>query len=124
MPRTREPLPANQSPLVIAHRGASATVAEHTLTAYNSAIELGADGLECDVRLTRDGHLVCVHDRSVDRTSNGRGLVSELDLTGLKTLDFSSWHARSESAPGDTAYLEGVAPDRMNADDSAVLTLE
>ena len=77
---------------MIAHRGASCDVAEHTLPAYLAAIETGADGLECDVRLTRDGHLVCVHDRTVNRTSNGSGIVSELDLSGLQELDFGSWH--------------------------------
>ena len=60
-------------PLVFAHRGSSATLPEHTLEAYLRAIDEGADGLECDVRLTRDGHLVCIHDRRLDRTSDGRG---------------------------------------------------
>ncbi len=94
-------------PLVVAHRGASSLVAEHTLAAYVAAIDSGADALECDVRLTRDGHLVCVHDRTVDRTSDGTGVVSELDLARLQALDFASWH-------GDP-YLNGVAPDRMDA---------
>lgn len=67
-------------------------MAEHTLAAYALAIEEGADGLECDVRLTRDGHLVCVHDRRVDRTSTGRGIVSELSLPELTQLDFAGWH--------------------------------
>jgi glycerophosphoryl diester phosphodiesterase len=58
---------------VVAHRGASAHLAEHTLAAYELAIEQGADGVECDVRLSRDGHLVCVHDRTVNRTSSWRG---------------------------------------------------
>lgn len=57
---------------MIAHRGSSEDVPEHTLAAYRKAIEDGADGVECDVRLTADGVLVCVHDRRVDRTSNGR----------------------------------------------------
>jgi glycerophosphoryl diester phosphodiesterase len=78
------------APLVVAHRGASAHVAEHTLAAYALAIEQGADGVECDVRLSRDGHLVCVHDRRVNRTSSGRGVVSELDLTRLAELDFGA----------------------------------
>jgi glycerophosphoryl diester phosphodiesterase len=65
---------------------------EHTLAAYLRALDDGADGLECDVRLTRDGHLVCVHDRSLDRTSNGRGLVSARTLAELDELDFGSWH--------------------------------
>ncbi len=75
-------------PLVVAHRGASAHLAEHTLAAYALAIEQGADGVECDVRLSRDGHLVCVHDRTVNRTSSGRGVVSELALARLTELDF------------------------------------
>lgn len=126
--RSRPALPANEHPLVIAHRGASFEVAEHTLPAYLAAIDTGADGLECDVRLTRDGHLVCVHDRTVNRTSNGSGIVSELDLTGLRALDFQSWH---DELPGsadelltDSPYLAGVAPDRMGSDSTKVLTLE
>ena len=55
-------------PQVVAHRGASATKAEHTLAAYVAALDDGADALECDVRLTADGHLVCVHDRNLRRT--------------------------------------------------------
>ncbi len=83
--------PPAKQPLVIAHRGASAELPEHTLSSYVRAIELGADGLECDVRLTRDGHLVCIHDRTVDRTSNGSGVVSTMTLAELQRLDFGSW---------------------------------
>ena len=85
-------------PQVIAHRGASADEPEHTLAAYMEAIKVGADGLECDVRLTADGHLVCVHDRTVQRTSNGRGLVSTLELTELQGLDWGSWKAMDRSS--------------------------
>jgi glycerophosphoryl diester phosphodiesterase len=113
---------------VIAHRGASGAVAEHTLPAYLAAIATGADGLECDVRLTRDGHLVCVHDRTVNRTSNGSGIVSELDLSGLQALDFGSWHDELPSSADelltDSPYLDGVAPDREQPGSSTVLTLE
>lgn len=126
--RSRSALEPNPYPLVIAHRGASSAVPEHTLPAYLSAIETGADGLECDVRLTRDGHLVCVHDRTVDRTSNGSGVVSELDLSGLQALDFQSWHddvsPTDPDLPPDFSYLQGVAPDWVDVDGSAVLTLE
>jgi len=111
---------------VIAHRGASYDVAEHTLASYVEAIESGADGLECDVRMTRDGYLVCVHDRTVNRTSDGRGVVSELDLSGLQTLDFASWHPTMPDSADelltDSPYLAGVVPDR--AEDGRVLTLE
>ncbi|WP_368860578.1 glycerophosphodiester phosphodiesterase family protein [Streptomyces sp. RK75] len=84
----------DRPPSVIAHRGASMAAPEHTLAAYRRAIEEGADGLECDVRLTADGHLVCVHDRRVNRTSNGRGAVSALELADLAALDFGSWMDR------------------------------
>ncbi len=79
-------------PLVFAHRGASEALPEHTLAAYLHALGEGSDGLECDVRLTRDGHLVCVHDRRLNRTSNGRGRVSRHTLAELDALDFGSWH--------------------------------
>ena len=113
--------------MVVAHRGASFDVAEHTLGAYVAAIESGADALECDVRMTRDGYLVCVHDRTVNRTSDGRGVVSDLDLERLRELDFASWH---NELPGsadrllhDSPYLAGVEPDRIDSRGS-VLTLE
>jgi glycerophosphoryl diester phosphodiesterase len=86
------PEDATVQPYVVAHRGASAHRAEHTLAAYALALEQGADGLECDVRLTRDGQLVCVHDRTVNRTSTGRGVVSELTLDDLAVLDYGHWH--------------------------------
>jgi glycerophosphoryl diester phosphodiesterase len=94
---------------VVAHRGASEDAPEHTLAAYTRAIEDGADALECDVRLTADGHLVCVHDRRVNRTSNGRGAVSALELADLSALDFGSWKDSEESPdwrdPGLTSVL-------------------
>lgn len=102
---------------MVAHRGASATHPEHTLAAYRRAIELGADALECDVRMTADGHLVCVHDRLVDRTSNGHGLVSTLELTQLEGLDWGSWKRLRQ--PGDAE-----SPDVVERDDRAhLLTL-
>ncbi|MFM9377213.1 glycerophosphodiester phosphodiesterase [Gordonia sp. VNK21] len=79
-------------PAVVAHRGASGDYAEHTLRAYEAALEQGADGLECDVRLTLDHQLVCIHDRTIDRTSDGSGLVSEMTLPQLREHDFGSWH--------------------------------
>ena len=81
-----------QRPLVFAHRGGADARPEHTLSAYLRAIQEGVDGLEADVRLTRDGHLVCVHDPKLHRTSNGRGRVSAKTLDELTELDFGSWH--------------------------------
>lgn len=91
-------------PLVIAHRGASDEEPEHTLAAYRRAFEHGADGVECDVRLTADHHLVCVHDRRVDRTSNGAGVVSALELARLEEFDWASW--KTAHRPGDTELPE------------------
>lgn len=79
------------APRVVAHRGSSVAVAEHTRAAYERALDEGADGLECDVRLTVDGHLVCLHDRSLSRTSDLRGLISETPLAELRTADFGNW---------------------------------
>ncbi len=104
--------------LVVAHRGSSAHHAEHTLTAYEKAVSEGADALECDVRLTRDGVLVCVHDRRVDRTSDGRGSVSALELADLDELDFASWKARDHDP-----LLEASWED-YDRDQGRVLTLE
>ena len=67
-------------PQVVAHRGSSHDTAEHTLKAYVKALDEGADALECDVRLTADGHLVCVHDRNLRRTAAVQGIVSTLNM--------------------------------------------
>jgi glycerophosphoryl diester phosphodiesterase len=78
-------------PLVFAHRGASAAFAEHTRAAYLQAIADGADGVECDIHLTRDQHPVLLHDANLDRTSDGTGPVADRTLAELRLLDFSSW---------------------------------
>lgn len=107
---------------VVAHRGASEAAPEHTLAAYRKAIEDGADALECDVRLTADGHLVCVHDRRVNRTSNGRGAVSALELADLAALDFGSVRARAAWRGRDEEPDWEVRPE--DPEDTSVLTLE
>jgi glycerophosphoryl diester phosphodiesterase len=78
-------------PQVVAHRGNSHDNAEHTLRAYLAALDAGAEALECDVRLTADGHLVCVHDRDLRRITSRRGAVSTMELADLDQLDFASW---------------------------------
>lgn len=107
---------------VVAHRGASEDAPEHTLAAYKKAIEDGADALECDVRLTADGHLVCVHDRRVNRTSNGRGAVSALELADLAALDFGSWKTREDWRGRDEEPDWEHRPE--DPADTSVLTLE
>ena len=78
-------------PLVYAHRGASGAFAEHTRAAYLQALADGADGVECDLHLTRDQHPVLLHDANLDRTSDGTGPVADRNLRELRQLDFSSW---------------------------------
>ena len=107
---------------VVAHRGASEDAPEHTLAAYRKAMEDGADALECDVRLTADGHLVCVHDRRVNRTSNGRGAVSALELADLATLDFGSWKTREAWRGRDEEPDWEHRPE--DREETSVLTLE
>jgi glycerophosphoryl diester phosphodiesterase len=105
-------------PLVFAHRGSSVAEPEHSLTAYRRAIQEGADGLECDVRLTRDGQLVCVHDRTLNRVSNGHGRVSTRTLAELSELEFGVFHP----GPGEEDDAELVY-DRDPAGRYRVLTL-
>jgi glycerophosphoryl diester phosphodiesterase len=102
-------------PQVVAHRGASHENAEHTLGAYLEALEQGAEALECDVRLTADGHLVCVHDRDLRRTASTKAVVSAMELADLNELDFASWK-------NPWADLDDEAPDR-DPERDGVLTL-
>jgi glycerophosphoryl diester phosphodiesterase len=88
--------PASRKPVVIAHRGASATVPEHTVSAYDRAIATGADYLELDVQRTRDGVLVVVHDATLDRTARGSsadctGRVAEKTIAQIESCDMGAW---------------------------------
>jgi len=76
---------------ICAHRGAMDTHPENTLAAFKEAVRLGVHMIEFDVRLTRDGHLVILHDETVDRTSKGQGKIAELSLDEVKQLDAGSW---------------------------------
>jgi glycerophosphoryl diester phosphodiesterase len=91
---------------VLAHRGASAGHREQTLAAYAAAIAAGVDGLECDVRVSLDGHPVCIHDRAVDRTTDGEGLVATLTLDELRALGVPSLRELSALVAGAGRPLE------------------
>ena len=81
----------------IAHRGASGQglAPENTLAALEMAIEIGVDLVEIDIHLTADGHPVVIHDRSVDRTTNGTGFIDTMTLSQVRQLDAGSWFDRS-----------------------------
>lgn len=83
---------------ICAHRGAMNTHPENTIPAFREAIRLGAHMIEFDVRLSKDGHLVIIHDSSIDRTTNGTGKVNSKTLEELQELDCGSW--KSEEYKG------------------------
>jgi glycerophosphoryl diester phosphodiesterase len=84
-------LMSDRKPLIIGHRGAAGLAPENTLPAFEAALNAGADGVEFDVQRTVDGHLIVFHDEDVARTSDGNGLMPQMTLEEMKTLDVGSW---------------------------------
>lgn len=76
---------------IIAHRGASSTFPENTLAAFRKVVQLPVDGVELDVHLTKDRHLVVIHDETINRTSNGKGYIKDMTLAQLRQYDYGSW---------------------------------
>lgn len=99
-------LPVQAQQIAIAHRGASAYAPEHTFHAYDLALKMDADMLECDVFLTRDEVPVCIHDETVDRTTGGSasGAVSGFTLAELRAMDFGSWFNAANPAQAKAEY--------------------
>ncbi|MDD6790250.1 MAG: glycerophosphodiester phosphodiesterase [Lachnospira sp.] len=95
-----------EKPLVWAHRGASGYYPENTILAYKKAAELGADGVELDVQLTKDGKLVVIHDEKVDRTTDGHGWVKDLTFDEIRALDASKTHP--EAGPCQIPLMQEV----------------
>src|SRR5678815_2223735 len=93
------------APLIIGHRGASAVAPENTLAAFRKAIEVGADGIEFDVRLTRDGVPVVIHDDNLKRTGGRPDLIRATSLADLQRADVGSWFTR---APNETYAGERI----------------
>ncbi|NLB20250.1 MAG: glycerophosphodiester phosphodiesterase [Clostridium sp.] len=77
--------------IIYAHRGNSSKYPENTMLAFESAIALGADGIETDVHLTKDGVLVITHDEEISRVSTGKGMIKDLTLEELRQYDFGSF---------------------------------
>jgi len=78
-------------PILLAHRGDLTHAPENTLPAFSQAIQKGADGVELDAKLTADGHVIVIHDETVDRTTNGKGKVASFSLDAIRKLDAGSW---------------------------------
>lgn len=97
-------LPVAGKVLNIAHRGASAYAPEHTLVAYRKALLMGADYLEIDLQMTKDGYLIAMHDDTVNRTTNGTGAVKDLTLQQIKQLDAGSWFNKKHPQFAQDSY--------------------
>lgn len=76
---------------IVAHRGASYYAPEHTAAAFDLAVEMGADFIELDIQMSKDGQLIVIHDSTVDRTTDGQGRIQDMTLAQLKKLDAGSW---------------------------------
>src|SRR5262245_17599925 len=77
--------------MVIAHRGASSYAPENTFAAFDLALQMGAHQIEIDVECTSDDYIVVIHDDTVDRTTDGAGLVTDQTLAALRELDAGAW---------------------------------
>ena len=100
-----------EGPMVYGHRGFSAAAPMNTLAAFELAAEAGADGVELDVQLSRDGHAVVIHDFSVDATTDGSGQVGDFTLAQLRELDAGAWFGpewRDTRIPTLTEVFEAV----------------
>lgn len=102
-------------PTVFAHRGSSGTYAEHTRAAYMHALHEGADGVETDVHLTADGHVICCHNFTVDAASDGTGEIARMTLAQLRALDFHSWKGQEIPAAYGTPGEQFVTLDELLA---------
>ncbi|MFD2214625.1 glycerophosphodiester phosphodiesterase [Metabacillus endolithicus] len=83
--------PPNTNQLIVAHRGASGLAPEHTLASYELGEKVNGTYIEIDLQMTKDGHLVAMHDETVNRTTSGTGFVKDMTLNEIKKLDAGSW---------------------------------
>ena len=98
--------------LLGAHRGDRLHCPENTMAAFRAAVEMGCDAIETDVRMTKDGHLILIHDRDVERTTNGKGFVDEMTLEEIRALDAGGWKDpkfAGEPIPTVEEFLEYVS---------------
>ena len=98
------------------HRGDRKNFPENTMPAFQAIIDMGADAIETDVRMTKDGHLVLIHDRDVVRTTNGQGFVDQMTLEEIKALDAGFWKGdefKGVQIPTVEEFLELIAPTNI-----------
>ena len=96
--------------MIIGHRGASAVAPENTLAAFERAFDDGADGIELDVRLARDGVPVVIHDATLRRTGSTRGIVEEMTSSELREVEVGTWFNRANPKRARAKYAEEQVP--------------
>lgn len=104
------------SPTILAHRGDLAHAPENTLASFTQALKKGADGVELDAKLTSDGHVIVIHDTTVDRTTNGKGRIPSHSLETIRKLDAGAWFDekfRGEKVPLLEEVFELVGKDKL-----------
>lgn len=104
------------SPIILAHRGDLAHAPENTLPSFQQALQKGADGVELDAKLTADGHVIVIHDMTVDRTTNGKGRVASFKLEDIRKLDAGSWFNekfRGAQVPKLEEVFELIGKDKL-----------
>lgn len=92
---------------IIGHRGAAKLAPENTLAGFEKAVEVGADMVELDIHMTKDGEIVVIHDATLDRTTNGNGAIIEHNFSEIRTLDAGGWY--------DTTYSGQKVPTLREA---------
>lgn len=108
--------------LVIAHRGALNEAPQNTMPAFEKAVEIGADGVETDVHLTKDGYVVLCHNSTINGTSNGTGKISEMTLEELMKFDFGSYFKSKFSGTRIPTITEFI--DYLRSTDVKVVNIE
>jgi glycerophosphoryl diester phosphodiesterase len=94
------------APLVVAHRGNSAVAPQNTLAAFEAAWRAGAHSIEIDIQPTADGQVVVIHDDTVDATTDGQGVVTEMTLDAVRALDAGSWFAAAYAGQQVPTFAE------------------
>ena len=104
------------TPIILAHRGDLTHAPENTLPSFQQAIQKGADGVELDAKLTADGHVIVIHDPTVDRTTNGKGRVATFPLEAIRQLEAGAWFNekfRGTKVPLLEEVFETVGRDKL-----------
>ncbi len=104
------------TPIILAHRGDLAHAPENTLPSFQQAIQKGADGVELDAKLTADGHVIVIHDPTVERTTDGKGRVATFSLEAIRQLEAGAWFNekfRGTKVPLLEEVFETVGRDKL-----------